>query len=293
MGSFDSTCPVSGLAIKNRDPVAWTLIVPNRLYKPLDWPSCHVSSMYKFVMPLMTGIANDYGYIEEMDQKPLWDWLWAKFYGGFRKCKNSVSKSEDPHDIFIEAITGRQRFIPKAPAGSFLESDDEGEPFCLWMIHLEAYNFIANKIISDSWNPVDIVEQIQAESRDYVNRPERDIEFAKACKEAGPDGLTGELLERFGRGFSLAKCEFIDGIDGFLSEHLREIKDFEGFKEEFYDRLFRTALFARNMYYLRMQIVPMPNTGEQHDEYVFASEWTRKVANMAEARRVGLLEEEY
>lgn len=254
MGCFDSTCPISGLAIKRDDPVKWSLITDSGEWGDLPWGG------FQFFIPLFDGTYNEAGTVEweSIAPKDSWQWLWKKLKLTIQQLddKYKYPLSNNDEDIFDDLAICRRRCLYYNKLLGKIE-------VTMWMCHKWAFDYLRDLVI-DNNHRQEYKQEILDHVAAYVQRDNKLI------------------------GMSNERKRYITGSHGLLpSSHdfyyfcnQMENDGFDLVKDQYSDLLYESTLFFHNLYFIRKKIHPMMRAGAQYEEYTSKlPEWLEFVTN--------------
>jgi hypothetical protein len=290
MGCFDSTCCVSGLAIKENNPVRFALVGHcGGLHRETP---CYPAQTYCFWTPLTKSFYNDYGSIkwDKIEDSYAFNTIFNLLKDGmmpreenYRKVQlmNETTTEEyfahildrdvvyDPHRDRRYRLNEWQRLGAKPEEKpQFLGFINDPENLFIYLIHEWAYQYILK--LSEATK--ELITQVNALSITAKERFEASSVFDHSVPE----------------------LHWVIGDQGTFSSEIRILlnrldKPIDR-REEFNKAILDTALFTRNLFFIRKMIHPSHTIGAQHELYEELSDWTQLVAD--EANRLAKFDDE-
>lgn len=308
MGCFDSTCCLSGLPIKENDKIKIALITEsNSSLKTIDY-GIYPATTFKFLIPLFSGIYNDYGNIDWSSLNPkelpimnmFLDMLKDAFKSNIKDIDvNNLSNQDmwanisynhldlDPNKERREEIekwekAGKPKESEPIPWYEYKEKlpyhSNEKTNVYVWICHDWAFNYVMkmhNKLSEECEEELDflLITQSIADAMALEKFPKNEDGSWKDEAISEVFRITNKDLRRV----------FDD--QGAFNFFIRKImikldkispsayKLFSDNKKQFRKMMKETLLISKNMRLIRKIISPVISCGMQHDNYQYLSPW--------------------
>lgn len=282
MGSWQQTCPISGLIIRENDPIMFGLI--SRSTTAHDEP-LHACTDYQFWTPLFEGAYDDYGSViwNKIKPKILWDWLW----GNYKKTTEvdpdgRFSKREmetDDKEVFDMLVHGD--YFLRTDSGVLIPNEirKRNGTFArvyMWMCHKWAFKSVVkmykqNEFHGNPRKSNTIEEQLETYMT-YMDHKEDEKFYL------GPTASDLPLV--------CGECGMMYFNARIVLHRILEAKGYEfnmygEFREDFQNQLLESLKFIHSLYNIRKAIRPLANNGQYYQSEKKMVSWANLVARKA------------
>lgn len=287
MGCFDATCPLSGIAIHDGDPIRWGLIThthvtqcitPERDFK-IQHDPC---DKFCFITPLLKGKYNDYGmprWDEDIASNPTFQLIWKHLRDNLQPTPDYIQnhpefakKKPDDENLFDNTVW--RRYWHYDPDHHLAHDAWKSLPkyIGLWYTHEAVYQHFVKHGKSLTEYTASLAQQI-----DNFFSPVLELNGHPIPKDvrsilAEDNGLPGAFWRQF---------------DTMLNIPLLSPEEVKRLKAE----MLETVQFTSSLWTARRVILPMWNNGEQYDDYKGQVAFEKVVLKLAQAKRAKNLRE--
>lgn len=308
MGSFNTNCCLTGLAITRGDPIRAALLVPNG-----DLSSCYAGSSYLFWTPPVQSEYDDYGNLEWNDipqeQKTVLEFI-LKIIKPALEDKENYSRGffdkgePELRDIWTACIRDDivldpkrkirnankvwidgGRIVERTIVKEYMQGDYQAMHFKPWMCHDWAWDELL-KMGPDEENPnlTKAIDNFFITYKVICDRLDKEFGTTKPRSDLYMDAWweatsrDNSWLYGDQGSFDVRLALLVRDLHSVNPEcHHELLTLIEPFKQMLRD----TSKVVRNMYYIRKSIMPTITVGEQYEQWEYLKPWTKLIADKA------------